>query len=370
MAGHDTLPGQARSAAAASFLGQSDSEPDRGELEELPLVMREISDAMGGIGAALTLHPDDQQPVLIYVDDAGVISRDLVARLLDSGDICSGDDRRDEHAWIKHEHGDALCVPVQKVPSHSRLRITIFFPDLDSDARRSALKVYTDRRPFAIGYFRLWQTNRANVRRIRASETALDFMELGVILLSARGEIVFANTSARAILNEGSSVREYNRHVRAASLAETVRLNSAIAHVLQASNNPKERTRPPLLALDRGGRPPLIISLLPTVYAPEEHTDVAAMLFLVDSTMNVEEMLQPICKAFQLSNVETTLATMLATGATLAEAAAALHVKEATARSYLKQIFAKTSTNRQADLVRVLLSSAVRVRRQMPFQVV
>jgi DNA-binding CsgD family transcriptional regulator len=55
--------------------------------------------------------------------------------------------------------------------------------------------------------------------------------------------------------------------------------------------------------------------------------------------------------------METALALQLVQGRTLAQAARALHISEHTARTYSKHIFAKTGTNRQADLVRVILTS-------------
>ena len=51
---------------------------------------------------------------------------------------------------------------------------------------------------------------------------------------------------------------------------------------------------------------------------------------------------------------------MLANGNSLVDSAKAMHVTEQTARSYLKQIFVKTETNRQAELVRLMLTSSVR----------
>ena len=42
-------------------------------------------------------------------------------------------------------------------------------------------------------------------------------------------------------------------------------------------------------------------------------------------------------------------------------AAKRLGVQDQTARSYLKQIFAKTETNRQTDLLQLLLKSAIGV---------
>lgn len=60
---------------------------------------------------------------------------------------------------------------------------------------------------------------------------------------------------------------------------------------------------------------------------------------------------------FQLSEAEATLAMKLAEGCTLGEAAAAIPLTIGSARTYLKRVFAKTGTTRQADMVRLLLRS-------------
>lgn len=60
---------------------------------------------------------------------------------------------------------------------------------------------------------------------------------------------------------------------------------------------------------------------------------------------------------FQLSEAEATLAMKLVEGCTLCEAAAAVPLTVASARTYLKRVFAKTGTSRQADMVRLLLRS-------------
>ena len=52
---------------------------------------------------------------------------------------------------------------------------------------------------------------------------------------------------------------------------------------------------------------------------------------------------------------ESALAMALAQGSTLAEAAAALGISIHTARTHLKRVFRKTGTNRQAELVRLML---------------
>jgi DNA-binding CsgD family transcriptional regulator len=57
---------------------------------------------------------------------------------------------------------------------------------------------------------------------------------------------------------------------------------------------------------------------------------------------------------------QATLTTLLAEGATLAQAAASLGLAINTARWHLKEIFEKTDTHRQIDLVRLALQAAKR----------
>ena len=61
--------------------------------------------------------------------------------------------------------------------------------------------------------------------------------------------------------------------------------------------------------------------------------------------------------------METGLVCHIANGESLLEAAAVLRIKEKTARGYLHQIFSKTGCKRQADLVRLMLCSLLRTRR-------
>ena len=60
--------------------------------------------------------------------------------------------------------------------------------------------------------------------------------------------------------------------------------------------------------------------------------------------------------AFGLSKAEARLALYLAAGASLASMAEAFDVKLTTIRSQLQQVFSKTGTSRQAELVALLLS--------------
>ncbi len=102
-----------------------------------------------------------------------------------------------------------------------------------------------------------------------------------------------------------------------------------------------------------------MVALLPVegeISCPE---DAAAVLCFYTAESNLPDLLAPICTVYGLSPVERRLVAQLASGATLSEAAITMRVKEQTARSYLKQVFQKTSTRRQSDLIRILLTSAL-----------
>jgi DNA-binding CsgD family transcriptional regulator len=59
---------------------------------------------------------------------------------------------------------------------------------------------------------------------------------------------------------------------------------------------------------------------------------------------------------FGLTKAEARLALRVAEGSSLASAAQAFNVKLTTIRSQLQQVFAKTGTSRQTELVALLLS--------------
>jgi DNA-binding CsgD family transcriptional regulator len=64
-----------------------------------------------------------------------------------------------------------------------------------------------------------------------------------------------------------------------------------------------------------------------------------------------------VCSLYRLTTTEASLVCHLVLGRTIAEAAEQMRIRTQTARAYLKQIFVKTNTHRQADLIRLILNS-------------
>jgi DNA-binding CsgD family transcriptional regulator len=74
-----------------------------------------------------------------------------------------------------------------------------------------------------------------------------------------------------------------------------------------------------------------------------------------------------LARLFRLTGAEAQLAAALAAGDTLSDYAARRGITTGTARIQLKQLFGKTGTGRQADLVRLVLHSLSAPAANAPF---
>jgi DNA-binding CsgD family transcriptional regulator len=65
---------------------------------------------------------------------------------------------------------------------------------------------------------------------------------------------------------------------------------------------------------------------------------------------------------YGLTAAEAKIAAILGQGNSLNEACRTLSIKQNTARTHLKRIFSKTDTNRQSELVKLILNSPANLR--------
>lgn len=102
--------------------------------------------------------------------------------------------------------------------------------------------------------------------------------------------------------------------------------------------------------------------VLPVVVVPmrdgvgSARAGAAAIALLGDPDRRPRLSSDLLGRLYDLTPAQAAMATLLAEGKSLASSAAALGITIATARDRLKQIFARTRTRRQAELVRLLLT--------------
>lgn len=180
----------------------------------------------------------------------------------------------------------------------------------------------------------------------------LDARAEGGIVVDATGRAIAVNRTAEGLLGDGLTLR--GGQVAAALPAENRALQALIAATLRHGPQPEGG-----LTVSRPFRRPLLIDVLPVpadTGAP--FLFGKALVLLIDLENRPPPRPAVLARLFGLTRREADLATRLAAGDTLADAAEALRISRETARSHLKAVFDKTDTRRQSDLTTLLHRAA------------
>ena len=244
------------------------------------------------------------------------------------------------------------------VADHGVVTVTSVFRLISHTTRRHAREAAVKSLPMVQAFFRLWASRAKTLVVSRGLTAALDSSDVATLLVDRNGRLGFVNRAAERILARNNGLRRAGELLSGTRLADTMRLQAAIEHVVHGTSSGVSGA--PVVALHRKGARPLLAAVVAVDRKATDDDGAAAIVHVFDPEQDIESLLDPVCRLYGLSPVEGRLATLLAGGAQLADAARTMAIQEQTARSYLKQIFLKTDTNRQAELVWLMLKSAVR----------
>ncbi|CAH2602780.1 Helix-turn-helix transcriptional regulator [Rhodovastum atsumiense] len=191
------------------------------------------------------------------------------------------------------------------------------------------------------------------MRRLENAALAgsLDGLAVGIGILDRESNILHANLAARRMMEQDGPIHERGGKLCGGRLDETAALRSAVA----ASDDEAGIGRAGL-GVPLGGPAdlPALAHVLPL--RGSEHRRrllprAAAAIFVTPPARDHAEGLAAVASRFRLTPAEARLLGHLAAGTGLALAGRALGITEATAKTHLARIFAKTATSRQAELV-------------------
>ena len=205
---------------------------------------------------------------------------------------------------------------------------------------------------------------RAAQQESDALRRAVDRLPTGVLVLDEAGRVTMANRSAEDVLDAGDGLE-----LRRGSPSITdERRNRALQEAIQASlrDDPRTeagRTRVMIVPRPSGRR---AYSVLVSPLLPPEATGSAdearAIIFVADPEIGQIGTTEVLESLYQLTHAEADLVRLIAEGHSLEQVADTRGVTMNTVRSQLKQVFSKTDTNRQGELVHLVLAGVARIR--------
>jgi DNA-binding NarL/FixJ family response regulator len=183
---------------------------------------------------------------------------------------------------------------------------------------------------------------------------AFDRFLVGVVIVDETGAVRVMNKEAQRILAEEDGLSVVQGILKGAAVKQNGKLYSAVEKAFE------EEALDEIVSFPRnsGGRPYLV--LIPGQRFSVEERPEAVVLLVIDTEQRAKVSGDTLVRLYNLTPSETRVALMLIDGKRLDQIAEELEVAQTTVVFHLKNLFRKTDTNRQADLVRVLLSVPLR----------
>jgi DNA-binding CsgD family transcriptional regulator/PAS domain-containing protein len=186
--------------------------------------------------------------------------------------------------------------------------------------------------------------------------SALSNLHMGYLLLDQRGHVIRMDEEAERLLARNPDLYLGGEMLRIRQADKNEELQQIIAEGLAS---PKDFSRG--LNVPGSHNLGLLIKSAPDSPLLASTVTPHLVIYINDPAAPKSAPKARIAELFELSPTEAALVAELVHGRTLAEAAANINITEQTARSYSKRIFSKTGTRRQAELVRLILTSVALV---------
>jgi DNA-binding CsgD family transcriptional regulator len=233
-------------------------------------------------------------------------------------------------------------------------------------ARKTGRYETTEIETFAVLHRHLQRALTIGVRigslgaKEEVSKEWLDRCGSAVLLLDHRRRIVFTNRAAQALDMSDDGIRFSVNGIALANKHDHGELQALIAQALSSKASRGPPSGGSMRARRPSGKRPfgIFVSPLSREFPALALFRPALCIVITDPEHRPLLPVSQLQAAFDLTEAEARLAGLLANGEELRRAAEQLKITYGTARTRLAQIFQKTDTRRQAELVRLLISLA------------
>lgn len=192
----------------------------------------------------------------------------------------------------------------------------------------------------------------------RVHHEVLNKLPFGILVVDAEARVLTRNARANALIGRRDGLLVLKGKLAAAAPAENQRLLQALAAA--STSDAFEVPQGALCVTRRQVNLPLSVLVLPlraSVSNLGPQPPAASVVVIGDPESPYDLSEEVIGRFFGLTSAESRVLVDLVNGASLGEIAEGRDLTRNTIKTQLNQIFRKTQTNRQADLVKVVLSS-------------
>ena len=338
-------------------------------------VLRRLADLTGCVAGGLTQEDPRTgrgTPITYFGFDAAHVERtfahylpmnplfDIAPRMqpgfiVANADVVPLDEFRMSEFYNGWARPQGLCSPITLVThrTHGRyLPLTLVKPDGAGNASKD------DRHVVARFAPHLLQAMRVTLRLQTAQSTqeqlghALECLSDGAILVNGMGKVVFVNDAGKVFLDRpaGAALRVAKGELVASDAAS----DASLQGVLSAALGRDGTARAGSVTIRRpsgSGQVSLDLAPLPCSDVWESAAEIdgagrpSCLMLINDGGISA------LSRTYRLTPAETRLVEAVVVGKGLASAARMLGITRSTAQSHLDNVFQKTGTNRQAELV-------------------
>lgn len=186
----------------------------------------------------------------------------------------------------------------------------------------------------------------------------LDQIMLGIVLVNEDCSVRFINRPALGITEKNDGLRYFRNELSANHPDERIKLKDSVRDVINIAKEDRIEMCCSLTVSRESSNCPYILLI-------KNHFDLdmapsfepCAMVLITDPSRPFEASERYLHKLFDLTLAESKLVKLILADRSVKEAADELGIAPNTARKHLMAIFNKTGTKRQAQLVRLIMST-------------
>ena len=348
------------------------------------VTIRRIVEAVGGSSGQLVsptaqvltqlwathgFDPNVMVPYAEYYHEVDLWTHETEALRLPPCTALTGEQMVDEATFLQSEYFNDFLKP-----NDFHRIVACFIDDGASGARpKTSLSVYRPpgSKPFGDDAVRLLNLLSPHVRRAvqfhwriadlehrRATDTkALERLSVGVILLDETVQVTYMNPAARRFVDRGDGLTIAQGQLTACDSTDAIQLSRLLGQTADATTRVQGCSSGTMAITRSNGSVPYHLTAMPVpgreVFAVgRKHT--AVIVLVSERGPSLQGNVEAVARAFGLSPAETRLLRALVEGRPLKKAAGELGIAVNTAHTQLCNIFRKTHTHRQIDLLNLV----------------